>query len=87
MSCGGGREWQRSSPGGEEIIDALWLVTGETLELLLRLYMGIRRVAIHGVHPTETILVVMTAIPALHIYFDHTPEIWHRRSVAWEGRE
>lgn len=72
---------------GRRSVDVLLLVTGEVLELLLRLCLCIWRGAFHAIHPTKTILIIMSAIPILHIHSCDAPEIRHRDRVAWDGRK
>lgn len=64
-------------------IDVLLLVTGEVLELLLRLCLCTWRGTFHAIHPTKTILI--NTIPVLHIQSCDAPEIRHRDRVAWDG--
>lgn len=65
---------------GRRGINVPLLVTGEVLELLW-LCMGIWGWTIHGVHPTEAALIVVTTVPSLNIHWSNAPEIGHRRRV------
>lgn len=84
----GGGEWGRiRAMAGRRGINVRLLVTGEVLELLLRLCMSVWRWTIHGVHPTEAALIVVTPVPSLDIHWSDAPEIRNGRRVTryrWE---
>jgi hypothetical protein len=72
---------------GRRGIGVLLLVTGEVLELLLRLCMNICRRTIHAIQSTESALIIMIAVPSLNIHWSDAPEIGYRGRVSRDRGE